>query len=227
MVYPNHILVALGGRLGDAEQWQTGFRLISDDNDDLNAQVQRAAESLDDIEAHINTWWTAVMGVMSSAAHWDFLKVNAIDAAGHYGSQETNAIYYALAEPGHVGQTAAQPYQNALALSLRTQFTRGRASRGRMYLPVGRPGVSATTGEITDAFPEALAQSTADLFTNINDNPGIDWANTRVAVVSSFGLFNNVTSVRSGKIMDTQRRRRAQLVENYGPDHAVTGQETG
>lgn len=224
MVYPNHILVAIGGRLGDNEEWQTGFRLISDDKDDLNAQVQRAGENLDDIEAHVLTWWTSCKTSLSAAAHWDFLKVNAIDAAGHYGSQVTNAIYYALDEAGHVGTGIVSPFQNALALSLRTQYTRGRASHGRMYLPIENVSISGSTGQITTGEDLALATATATLFSNINDNPGIDWANTRVAIVSEFGNVNAVTSVRAGKVVDTQRRRRASLVENYGPDQAVTGQ---
>lgn len=223
MVYPNHILVAFGGRLGDNEQWQTGFRLISDDKDDLNAQVQRAGENLDDIEAHVLTWWNAAKTSLSAAAHWDFLKVNAIDAAGHYGSQVTNAIYYALDEAGHVGTGIVGPFQNALCLSLRTQYTRGRASRGRMYLPIENVGISATSGEVTTGEPDVLATATAALLSNVNDNPGIDWANTRAAVVSEFGAANAITAVRAGKVVDTQRRRRASLVENYGPDQAVTG----
>lgn len=227
MAYPNHILVALGGRLGDNEQWQTGFRMISDDYADLNAQVERAAENLDDIEAHVLTWWNAIKGVLPASCHWDYLKVNAIDGQGHYGSQVTNAIYYTLTETGHAGTSIVWPFQVALALSLRTQYTRGRASKGRMYLPVGSMTISATSGQITSTEPDLLATSTAALFSSVNDNPGIDWANTRVAVVSEFGLFNDVTAVRAGKVADTQRRRRAQLEENYGADKPVTGQSSG
>lgn len=225
MVYVNHIYVAVGGRLGLSEQWQTGFRMVSEDYADPDKQVQRAADNLDDIEAHLQTWWTAVSAsALSGAAHWDFTKVNAIGPDGRYLSPTTNAIYYEPDAAGHQAQGVAGPFQTALALSLTTGFTRGRAHGGRMYLPVAQSPISSANGQITNGTPDALAADTATLFTNLNDNPGFDLANTRVAIVSEYGPFNDVIGVKAGKVVDTQRRRRKGLDENYGPVQPVTGQ---
>lgn len=220
--YQNHIYVAIGGRLGDAEQWQTGFRLISDDATDLQAQIDRAAQELVRIDGHVATWWGTVKSNMGGNVHWDFTKVNAIDAAGHYADARTNAIYYAANESGHVGTGTPGPYQNACVVTLNTSFIRGRAARGRMYLPIGQVSTTVDTGEFTSTIPSVYANATATMFNGINDNPGIDWANTRVAVVSAYGPANDVVSVKAGKIPDTQRRRRASLDENYTTAVAVS-----
>lgn len=224
MAYPNHIYVAIGGRLGASEQWQTGFRLISDDYADAQEQIDRARDSLDDIEAHVATWWAAMDSELPASCHWDFLKVNAIGPDGRYLDQTTNAIYYAIDEAGHVGTATTGPFQLALCLSLQTAYTRGRASKGRMYLPLRSAPCDPATGQLTTVNADNIATHMATLFTSINDNPGLDVAHTRVAIVSEYGVFNDVTGVAAGKVPDTQRRRRAQLDENYGPTQPVTGQ---
>lgn len=213
--YQNHIYVAVGGRLGAAEQWQTGFRLMSDDATDLEAQISRAERELVRIDGYVNTWWNAIKSNMGGNVHWDFTKVNAIGPDGRYAAQTTNAIYYAANESGHVGTGTPGPYQNACVVTLVTDFIRGRAARGRMYLPIGQVSTTVDTGEFTTTIPSNYAAATAAMFSGINDNPGIDWGNTRVAVVSAYGPANDVVAVKAGKIPDTQRRRRASLDENY------------
>lgn len=222
MAYVNHIYVAIGGRLGTNEEWQTGFRLVSDDYANAQEQIDRAAEYTSDIQPAVLDWWDAVAPALSGAAHFDFLKVNAIGPDGRYLSPTTNATFWPPDEPNHVGMGAPFPFQVSLVMSLETAFVRGRAARGRMYLPIANSSIDPGTGQITTSAPETLATATAALFTDIDDNPGLDLANTRVAIVSSLGPFNDVTAVKAGKVPDTQRRRRASLVENYGPSHPVS-----
>lgn len=224
MAYTPHIYVAIGGRLGGSEQWQTGFRLWSASDNDLATLDQRASDSLVDIEAHVQTWWSAIAGVIPTSMHWDFTKVNSIGPDGRYGGAQTHAIYYDEAQAGNAGNGVPGPYQVAWCLSLMTDAARGLASRGRMYIPARTLTTNAVTGQATSTDPSALQNATAALFTNINDNPGLDVSQTRVAIMSEQGPHRDVVGVRCGLVPDTQRRRRRGLVEDYLTATAVTGQ---
>lgn len=101
--------------------------------------------------------------------------------------------------------------QICLVTTLTTTRSRGRGSKGRFYSPavVATP---AANGRIApDQVLNHVGQSTA-LISDIN---GLGLG--PVSVMSSLGAGSSlpVTGVRVGGVLDTQRRRRNQLSEEY------------
>lgn len=105
------------------------------------------------------------------------------------------------------------PAQIAAVASLNTGVP-GRRTRGRMYWPCTTGAVNATgkwTGAVTPAtFSQAVAQflgAAADL---VSSPSGF----TPVVVSTAGGIITPVISVSAGDVLDTQRRRRDDLVES-------------
>lgn len=129
--------------------------------------------------------------------------------AGRY-PEGADAVEYL--RPSPFSGTAAIGYpQIALVLSWRTARSRGYASNGRMYLPSSLP-VAAASAQISEANANEARGNGATFIAAVND------VDLGVAVVGSTvgaGRFEPITSVRVGRVMDTQRRRRNQLPESY------------
>ena len=78
--------------------------------------------------------------------------------------------------------------------------------------------MSGATGRITSADTEAMANSAAQLITDLDNQPSIDINNPRVIIASDLGApgpYHVVTGVQVGDVVDTQRRRRNALPEAY------------
>jgi hypothetical protein len=107
------------------------------------------------------------------------------------------------------GHTAIVEPQRTLAVSWTTGYRRGRAHRGRIYLPAYASPVNGQL-EITNA------NNVITMAKNLMD--GIQaTAVLEPAVVSGLGAGTArvITGIEIGSRVDTQRRRRAQLPEYY------------
>lgn len=222
MPYRPHIVAQWGGRLGGTsspEIWSNTLRIVGNSTDQQ------------DLQDLADTWypnWVTALGTLmqnggySSQAHWDYLKLNAVDANGHQLPGPTSAQYAPDDFTSVAGSLPAHPYQVALAISFTTQATRGLAARGRVYVPAGGSSSSQWNpelGQLTTAHATAVRDAWASFLETIADNPGIDLANLRAAVVSPRGSdpgnWHTINGVRVGRVWDTQRRRRNALDENY------------
>lgn len=222
MAYRPHIVVQYGGRLGtnSGEIWTNSLRFVTSSTDvtDLQGLAEAWGSELSDAVTSIVS-----LGGYSSAAHLDWIKANAVDASGHQPNTSTNVMYAGEDFAATVGTLPAGPYQNALVITFTTQAARGRASRGRVYVPTG----SWTDGSDWDKQTGLMSLSNAELYrdrwaaflTDLDDNPGVDFANLRAAVVSKLGTdpgnWHAISGVKVGRVIDTQRRRRNALNENY------------
>lgn len=179
------------------------------------------------VAAWTNAYATANISRMASAlntvnwADYSYLvgvKVAALDAAGHY----THAPFeYEDPAPGHGSSTDVLP-QSSVVASLRSGLTFGTSNYGRMYLPHTTLGTVATHPYGAAADCNALATSVASMLHLINTDSNGMVAGSGVVNISKVGAgsVKGVATVVVGDITDTQRRRRAQLNENYYA-HAV------
>lgn len=111
--------------------------------------------------------------------------------------------------------TVTVPFQSALVATLQTGRP-GRSYRGRMYLPF----LTATfnLGKINTSSITLIARATAvadflsDTAAAASSFPGL----VPSVVSKTASAVTPVTSVRVGDVMDTQRRRRDDLVESFG-----------
>jgi hypothetical protein len=120
-----------------------------------------------------------------------------------------------------VGTAAAtKPPQTAMVFSLRTN-TPGASGRGRLYLPALSVQISATNFRVSstavEAFLTAMSEYLRDVQDTIKANAGVfPWSTVELCVVSkTTGNRPLVTRIQAGDILDTQRRRRDKLTENY------------
>ena len=108
------------------------------------------------------------------------------------------------------------PLQNSVVVSHRTPQI-GRRGRGRVF----RAGVSTNAndahGMIGSTYVTSLLNAEVALLEALSGTYGVtDHTYTRAAVIGSpWTGFGAITSARVGNRMDTQRRRREQVVEAY------------
>jgi len=203
-----HLYVQWGGKLPGSEQWSCGLRLINvgggvaNDDTGMLAAVSTAVED----------YHTRALTSIGNNALLSFVKVNAIGTDGHYVANTTNEH---IAPDATGGATAASPFPNqiALAVSLTTGFSRGPAHRGRFYLPLPytSPGVDGT---IPAGTAGGVHTSTTTFLAALNA-VNAAWKVGVMSRKSGAPAARVVTGVEVGRVLDTQRRRRNKLVENY------------
>lgn len=211
-----------GTSFGGAEIWSTGL-FVGDPSADCSNPTQAFADAC-------RTAWTAFF--TNTGAHignsWktDMVKVAQIGTDGK--TSLSNVVYapYGTAITGVDGGPVYPP-QIALVASLENSGARGLAAKGRMYLP-GIASAVGLDGKITGSHSLSIANAMKDLITAINAaapagekvllasqgrrTKGPDGKYTPVPGTAVSAAVNRV---RVGSVLDTQRRRRNQLVEVY------------
>jgi hypothetical protein len=226
MAYSPHTLVAFGGpltTLSPGDQWQCGVRVRMLDPDGISwrgGAVDPAAY-MAAIQAALLAWFkTAAVTTagsenlgMRNDATLAWLKVNNIDAAGHYASNVSHRFDYAAAQTGVIVANALPPFVTA-AVSWLTAIQRGPGHRGRVYLPLGLASLH-NTGQMTvteQTQCNGTGKRLLDVLKNFTDTSG-----TAVPVVASGinGATNTITGIATGNVYDVQRRRKEQIPETY------------
>lgn len=223
MFYPFHQLLQIGGYIGGdshpVEVWTCNIRLITvapgDTTAPIGLSVPRAQAYLTDVvRPALNTWWGSSLYV-SEAAKLQFVKVNSLDNNGHYAYPTTVEYFYPDPASGAGPSTNGHPFQVSRVVSWLTDVSRGKASKGRIFLPCATGAVDEETGLTSDGASIALASATfLDALNHTSDDE--EALNTRPAVVSGLILdgsrqFNYITRVRVDNKLDIQRRRANEL----------------
>lgn len=204
-----HKATIMGEMFGGTELWTTSFAIGNETGGD-QANAPTDAEAL----AISNAWnaiWTPVANGFSSAFKFVGVKVSMVRADGTSDPAESKFHYRPVPVAGGAGPT--NPAQIALAATLQTAIARGRASKGRMFLPGVGFSVGAD-GKITPAQATVLAGQMKQFFDAVNahaDVPGEVVLNSAEVTGVPFkaAAMNKVVSVKVGTVYDTQRRRRA------------------
>jgi len=201
-----HWYLQWGGKLPGNEQWSCGLRLAPESGVTPINDPAMLATAVTAVQA----FHTSPDSKIGAAAKLSFVKLNLLDVNGRYVEDITMETPIADV----AGGTASTfPNQVALAISLTTGFSRGPAHRGRFYIPVPGVPVEATSGLITAAMATTIKGAAQTFVNALNAMP-----NAYVAVMSrKFGspAVRAVTGIEVGRVLDTQRRRRRSLAEDY------------
>lgn len=214
MAYPDHYLMSYGGTLCEGlETWSNNIRFWRPTSGPL---VFDYGAVLTDLAADIRTLAgnTASLWLGDTKCTW--VKFNRIDDQGRYESDtESNTRFLSGADV--IAGTVGSPYpapQVTMAITFRTANERGPASKGRIFIP--RPAaVIDVQGKVQSSQVTGLAGAYKTFIQNLGNWPGLDLNTLAPSVVSKVGTGKGawITRVEVGNVADTQRRRRAQLVE--------------
>lgn len=208
MVARNHI--AIDGSLGTSrvEQWSVGITYATQDGSTVQDAVgiqNWAAAAADLLEALTAP---GLLNLLSASGSIDQVRTYHYPASG-----PADLTGLAQLNPRKIGTgTISKPPQCAAVFSLYTPIA-GRRYRGRIYWPWMSTSTDAAT--LKGAMPVTAAAEMAALLTALGEAaPGGD--PLEPMVYSAAGNFlTPVNQVRVGDVVDTQRRRRDNLIETY------------
>lgn len=205
MAYPGNFLrlQVAGALYGGVERFSFGVNFT---------EIGGPADAPSVVPPALLTALEAMWGAQRVCPTWaaiDLVKLNLIGPDGKYVNQgDTVQHEYVTPVPG--GVSGNFPPQAAIAVTLRTAANRGRASRGRFYLPASS-GDMGTDGRYL-TLKSAAIQAAAATFLNAAEDALPNW---RVAVLSNIGAgtVRPVTGVQVGRVIDTIRSRRRSMPE--------------
>jgi hypothetical protein len=196
------LLTVFGTAFNGVETWSFGVRFIQTGDPETVTQAQ-----VDACATPTVTFWNTSNIFMPSSHALTGIKLAPIGTDGKYPPGEIAYIHDITpdAGPSSTNQHPAQCTQ--VVTFLAEGQPRGRASRGRIYLPCPNAAVSSANG--TNSLGSALATATATWLSALNDVADLGQA----AIMSSLGtgIAAPITQCRGDDLPDTQRRRRRQL----------------
>jgi hypothetical protein len=200
--------IVWGGTLAVTETWSCSVHFLSPTAGDLDTTLIKTA---------ISQWMSRQTSRVNNTAMLDWIKVNAIvPTTGLYLDQANARTLFVV--PAVSGLAVSAIPQFTLAVSTTTDAVRGYASKGRFFPPTGDLEANVgDDGRILPGMVTPLATSAAQLITDLNgSNDG------ECVVFSKVGqTTREILGVRVGRVVDTQQRRRKNLVEDYQP-HLVS-----
>jgi len=205
MPYPfrHRLLTVFGDSWGAVEEFSFGVRLIG-----VTAPVQA---DVDAVVAATQTFWNTAGMSIDSQHRLLGVKLAPIGTDGLYppGEDAVEALITPDAGPGASGNH--WPPQSAICVTTTTAVPRGHAAMGRFYLP-SMTGAIAASGRQPAGLNTAVAAAAATWLSAIQATSA---GNPVVLSKVGIGANHEITGVRVGDVIDTQRRRRRQLVESY------------
>lgn len=208
-----HKLLTLHGELwrltAAPEEWSLGLRIQPIDTVAVTQAQANAADAV------VRTWWNALPDGPQTGSNHTFthVKLAPIAVDGNYPPGEISYESPFVRINGSSASAQIWPGQCATAVTLISAKPggRGRASKGRVYLPPLGTSIGVD-GRITNSVATNLSTGMANLIGALNDVPNLGG----VAVFSQVGAGDHypVISCRTGTVVDTIRRRRRQLPEN-------------
>jgi len=181
--------VIYGSALGGAEEFAISYA-ISDVTTDLTPAV--------------TTFVSALAAVMSTTYEFQGFKATLLNA-----TPITYDIPFSTTIPGE-DSSGPLPPQCAVRVSLKTAHP-GRSGRGGFYLPgLCKGGISTTTARVGSGTLGTIADAVGDFTTDLQAEGASLCVNSR-----TLSTLFSVNSARVGDVVDTIRRRRDVLVENF------------
>jgi hypothetical protein len=211
--YKSTKVTIFGTSFQGTEIWSTGFHMGDPTGDSLPPTELGAAY----IAAQWKIFFQTANSAISNKWFTTGVKLATIGTDGKTVGNEV-AYHYEATPYSGAGSTHF-PAQCALVATLTTAVPRGLASKGRMYLP-GVAAAITDAGKLSNTVSGAVATNLKTFFDSVNAS--IDATGSVITAspgskppLVGAGVFRPVTGVRVGDVIDTQRRRRNQLVEIY------------
>jgi hypothetical protein len=216
--YP-HMALVWGGTLGTPaqEEWSCSMKLMY-----FSGGVPTTVP-YDDQEPLLNiyqpllvTWFTAAATKINAGAKMTFAKLNSIGEDGKYVYPNTTVMDFT--GPTGASSTAVD-WRQSLAITMRGESQRGKASTGRFYPPLvalnpeiaSNPYVSVTEATAYMGTAKTLLDSinAADVSgTSLSSPPQVVLVGPRdTTKVGSVKVWNLVTYIEVDRVNDSQRRR--------------------
>lgn len=200
MPYSAHTLAVVYGTLLEAtgqptEIWQVGVRLTG--VTDLDAYADAIIDT-------VHQWWVLSDNLMSTSAILDGIKVAAVTATG------TAPAIDRPASDHPTGPSAATlPNFCSVAITWETADPKSKGGRGRIYPPIAPTftGSSILTNKAANC-----ASAGVSLLDALTGGQTLQEA-TPVVASKVYGTLKPIVAASADCIIDTQRRRRNQLVE--------------
>ena len=217
MAFTKHLRMVFAGTLPGGEIWNIGLRTVTAPSDPLPVTLQQIATAAD---AAFRAHWTGTGGMGSIAsADTFYVDCTVYDMPGGAG----HAVASAMTSPNPVaggGGTQTLPDQNALVVTTETGLS-GRSGHGRFYLPCTALS-QLPAGRVSSVATGNVATAAAAFITALNSIAPTGFTMPAVGIQSLVRADYPfpIVSVKVGDVVDTQRRRRDKLVENY-TSHAV------
>jgi len=168
---------------------------------------------LTDVAAAMNTLMNSSSLAWADYSDFTSVKVAAIGTDGNYLTDPL--VEEAAIDSGASGNVLPQ---SSVVLSLRSGFTLGKANYGRMYLPHTRATLTAGGPFVASGDTGPIATAGATMLNDVTTAINAETTATLFPIILSSigsGFGRGVTEVQVGNVVDTQRRRRRQLVETY------------
>ena len=202
-----HRLITIRGvSQGTADRWGIGIRCHGVSN------VQPTQAEADALVAPIRTWFTSTGMFFPLTTTVDEIKLAPIGTDGLYPPGLDSAVATIGAAITGTTSSASFPPQCSLVISLTTALPRGRGHIGRVYLPAFRSSFPLTNGKAGTAEVDGILTLTKTMLNAIAATAGVDNA----IVASPLGApIQDVIGLRGGLVIDTQRRRRNDMTEDY------------
>jgi hypothetical protein len=213
MAVPAHGRLTYSGTFGPSstpyESWQ--INVNTDQILYTNAAERDAA-----MPGFSNAWAVNMVPIFGSGIRLKNVRFAAVDGLGKVqktlsGAYEQSDL--AVDVPGTYSGPATHPLQVAAVVTLLTGRA-GATGKGRLFLPSPGYAVGADY-RWTDSNADALAGNTGLFIKAINTQLQLKDPSARVVVASSKGYLSDVTSVKAGRVPDTMRSRRGDLLEAY------------
>lgn len=146
--------------------------------------------------------------LMGTNCHFLYATVARIGEDGKYlPTDQLTTVSVGASQAG--GGTPTQPWNTSLSFGLRTDAPRGRASNGRVYVPMLAPTVSASTGRVAAANVNGRVAAFVTFLQAVNAAAAAYDLGAAVCVMSNIGAGTTrvVTAVRSDERLDSIERR--------------------
>ena len=200
---------------GDSTNWTSQSNFLCEGGiNDLDP-----ATYLTTVGEAIKTWFEATNTAISGAVIITDLSLYAVGANGRVvsldvGPAKATAVPKAALDGANAG--GLLPLQIAQVVSLRTNNSSKRG-RGRVYLPgMTSTSISGTNGTMNATFRTNMLGTFKTLLEALSIGSGGSPPIVRPVVIGSpWTTYYQVTEIRMGNLLDTQRRRRRQLEEVY------------
>jgi hypothetical protein len=203
----SHRLVTIRGiSQGSPDRWGIGLRFA------WAGTVQPTQAEVDALVTPIRTWFTTTGMFFPLTTTVDEIKLAPIGTDGLYPPGTDSVLATIGAAITGTTSSAALPPQVAHVISLTTPLPRGRGHIGRIYLPAYRSSIPLTAGQLGTAEVDGILAATRTMINALVATAGLD----APIVASPLGApINAITGLRGGRVLDTQRRRRNDIAEDY------------
>lgn len=213
MAKPAHTRLTWKGFFGaagaPAEEWQFSLGTL----EDVTALTQAARTTL--ATALVTAWAATLANVTPnycSLAGAEVRRIGAdgLEPRGTDGAFSGQGFSESGVTAGGSSGSAVYPPQCSMVVSLMTARA-GATGKGRIFLPPPSANVDSTAGFLIPASDAtAIRDEARNLIVALNALVGLP-----IAVVSSKGYASEVTGVKCGRVIDTQRSRRHRMPETY------------